>query len=381
VNTLRLAFGVSILRQQRLTGQLDGIGRYGEELLSALRTFPGCSVQEYAHQDIVSAKAPGALDAGHFRRQFLAATSIDRPFDKTSRVLGASADLVHATDHFIPRLRKLPMVATIHDAIPLSRPEWNRYCFRKLKGMLWKRSAQWADRIITVSEDAKKSITQWFGIPSNRIDVTPLGVGTKWFTVSDKEAVSRVRTTHGLEGGYFLFLGVMQPRKNVGRLIEAHRLLPADLRHKAPLVVAGPPGWNCAKEESALGFGDGGALRQIGQMPEEDLLPLMQGATALVLPSLHEGFGLPVLEAFAAGTPVIASHAGAIPEVAGEAALLVDPLDVSALAEGMRLVACDRSLAQTLRAKGHERARQFTWQRTAELTADVYRKVLSDKPR
>jgi len=376
---MRVAFGTSILRQQRRTGQLDGIGRYTEELLAALSLFPDCSVQEYVHSDISGAQAPNPLDAGHFRRQVLTATLLGRPFDGASRTPGASADVVHATDHFIPRLSKVPVIATIHDAVPLSHPEWNRYPLRKLKGMLWKRSAGWADRIITVSEDAKKSIARWFCIPAERIDVAPLGVGVRWFATPNELEVTRVRAKYGLPSSYFLFLGVIQPRKNVGRLIEAHRLLPSELRHKTPLVVAGPPGWDCAKEESAFVSGDGGALRQIGQMPEEDLLPLVQGATALVLPSLHEGFGLPVLEAFAAGTPVVASNAGAIPEVAGEAAILVDPINVPAFASAMQRVAERRTLAEALRAKGRARAQLFTWQKTAELTVSVYRKTLAGK--
>jgi alpha-1,3-rhamnosyl/mannosyltransferase len=379
MNTPRLAFGTSILRQQRATGQLDGIGRYAEELLAALGSMPEFRLQEYMHADIARTPVPGALEAGPFRRQAFGALAWGGEFGQTARSFGDSVGLVHATDHFIPHLRRTPVVATIHDAIPLSHPEWNRYRFRRLKGLLWKRSARWADHIITVSDHAKENIARWFGLAPDRIAVTPLGVSARWFAPPDPAHLARVRAACGLGEKYFLFLGVMQPRKNVARLLAAHRLLPAGLRREIPLVAAGPPGWDCAREEAAFADGEAGALRQIGQMNEDDLLPLVQGATALVLPSLHEGFGLPVLEAFAAGTPVIASNAGALPEVAGDAALLAGPLDIGAWAEALRRIADQRELRDTLRARGRERARQFTWQRTAELTADVYRRALRGK--
>ena len=378
ITPLRLAFGTSVLRQQEATGKLDGIGRYTGELLQQLRKFPEVEIGEFIHGDIAGVDYPAAIPAGSFRSQALAAMALQWPFPRSERAIGRKFRLVHSTDHFIPRLRRIPVVATIHDAVPLSHPQWNRSRYARLKGALWRRSARWASHIITVSETSKRHIAECFDVAQERVSVTPLGVAEKWFGDTNATDQARVRAQYALPENYFLFLGVIQPRKNIGRLIEAHRLLSADLRRKTPLIAAGPQGWDCAEEESALATGDGGALRHIGQMPEEDLVPLMQGATTLVLPSLHEGFGLPVLEAFAAGTPVIASNAGAIPEVAGEAALLVDPLDVRALAEAMQRVTEDQTLAQSLRGKGSERAQRFTWQRTAELTTSVYRRVMAD---
>ncbi len=378
MSSLRIAFGTSILRQQRATGQLDGIGRYAEELLAALQSLPEFIVREYAHPDIARTAAPGALDAGSFRNHAAAALAFSVPFRRMEHVAGTSCDLVHATDHFIPKLRHVPVVATIHDIVPLSHPEWNRYRFPRLKALLWQRSIGWAKHLVTVSESAKRDIEQWCGVDAKRISVTPLGVSQAWFSETDHDEIRRVRGHYGLPEHYFLFLGVMQPRKNIGRLLEAHRQLPADLRRAVPLVTAGPPGWGCAQEEAALAAGEAGALRNIGQIAEPDLVPLVQSATALVLPSLHEGFGLPVLEAMAAGTPVIASNAGALPEVAGDTAILVDPLDVTALAQALRRVATDRPLQESLRERGRARARQFTWSRNAARTAEIYRSILTN---
>jgi glycosyltransferase involved in cell wall biosynthesis len=379
MSSLRIAFGTSILRQQRATGQFDGIGRYAEALLHALRSIPEFTVREYVHPDIARTAAVGALDAGSFRNQAAAALACAVPFRRMEQVAGTCFDLVHTTDHFIPKLRQVTVVATIHDVIPLSHPEWNRYRLPRLKAALWKRSIGWASHVVTVSESAKRDIQRWCRLPADHISVTPLGVGQQWFRDPDPDELDRIRKHYGLPERYFLFLGVMQPRKNIRRLLDAHRQLPAALRQAFPIVTAGPPGWGCAREEAALAAGEAGALRNIGPIAEPDLVPLVQGATALVLPSLHEGFGLPVLEAMAAGTPVIASNAGALPEVADDAAILCDPLDVRAWTEALRRVAGDCELQESLRGRGRERARQFSWQRTAELTADVYRRVLAAK--
>lgn len=316
------------------------------------------------------------MPLGSFKPQALWTLLCGLPFPVVQRRLKGNADLLHATDHFIPKLRDIPVVATLHDAIPLSHPEWINYSFKSLKNALWRKSAHWAEHVITVSEYSKQEIIRWFGLAPERISVTPLGVDERWFGESSSNERARVRQQHELPARYFLFVGTLQPRKNMATLIRAHRALPPELRRTLPLVVAGRAGWMCEKEASALRDGDGGTLRYLGHVTEQDLPTLMRQAAVFVLPSLHEGFGLPVLEAFAAGTPVVASQAGAIPEVAGDAALLVDPLDAAGMARAMQHAATDLKLAETLRAKGTARAKEFTWQRTAELTVQVYRSLL-----
>lgn len=375
---MRVAFGSTVLRRALQGRSLDGIGRYSGELSGALEQLDGVSLCPFVFsgKGLRPADIKHATDAGSFLRQALFSLATGRQFPVAAKNLTAKADLVHATDHFIPKLRGIPVVATLHDAIPLSHPEWINYSFKALKNALWKRSAHWADHVITVSENSKREVGRWFGIPPERISVTPLGVGRQWFSEISREELGRVKRQHALPERFFLFVGTVQPRKNVGRLIAAHRTLPVKIRREIPLLVAGRAGWQCEAEIAALEGGDNGALRHLGHVPEDDLVPLVKQASVVMLPSLHEGFGLPVLEAFAAGTPVIASKAGAIPEVAGDAAILVAPLDVSVLAQAMRRAAEDTALADALRTKGRERATRFTWQRTAELTAEVYRQVL-----
>jgi glycosyltransferase involved in cell wall biosynthesis len=376
--TISTRFSYTVLRRSTQNRSLDGIARYTEELGRALVCSGGISLEPYVLGRGEKSSTYADTDAGRFHAQALFSLLTSRPFPVAERRLGSAGGLVHATDHFIPKLRRVPVVATLHDAIPLSRPEWINYSFKRLKNSLWRRSAHWAQHILTVSEFSKKEIAEWFGIPTARITVTPLGVGRRWFATYDREELAQTRERYGLPERFFLFIGTLQPRKNLLRLIEAHHALPAGLRASTPLVVGGRAGWSCDEELKILHEGDGGSLRWLQHVPEEDLVQLFQTATAFVLPSLHEGFGLPVVEAFASGTPVVASNAGSIPEVAGEAAMLFDPMDIGAMANAMRRVVEDRALAETLRGRGRERARLFTWERTAELTVGVYRQVLAD---
>ena len=228
-----------------------------------------------------------------------------------------------------------------------------------------------------MSEHSRQEIVQWFGVPEERISVISLGVDGRWFAPPSPAEWARVRQAYGLPETFFLSVGTLQPRKNTERLIAAHRLLPAALRREVPLVVVGKAGWGCDSVVAQLVDGDAGALRWLRYVPDQDMLPLLQQAAALLFPSLHEGFGLPVLEAFAAGVPVMAANTTAVPEVAGDAAVLLNPLDTSGWAEAMQHLLQTPSFAQTLRQQGRERAQRFTWNQTALRTAQVYAGVLS----
>ena len=313
---------------------------------------------------------------GAFKPQAFYSLTTGLAFPIAAKRASAKADLVHATDHLIPCLPKVPVIATLMDAIPLAHPEWVTHSFRGIKNSLWRRSGGWADHVVTISEHAKKELVEWFRLPEEKITVTPLGVDHRWFVSPDQSDSDRVNAEYSLPGKFFLFVGTLQPRKNVARLIAAHRLLPHALRHEFPLVIIGRAGWECDAEVAALNEGDNGALRWLRYVPDKDLIPLVSSATALVFPSLHEGFGLPLLEAFAAGTPVLSSNATSLPEVAGDAALLFDPKKPNEIAEAMKLLIKNESLAGQLVARGRQRAMLFTWERTAQMTAELYRQVL-----
>jgi glycosyltransferase involved in cell wall biosynthesis len=291
--------------------------------------------------------------------------------------LNQKVDLIHATDHYVPKCAPVPLVATLMDAIPLSHPHWSRGNHRGLKNALWIRAANWADQIVTISEYSKLELAKWTGISLNKISVIPLGVDKRWFREVPAAEFAQVRARYALPEHFFISVGTLQPRKNIEGAILAHRSMPLTERQRVPLVIVGRAGWKC---EAVLKMIDedtsSGAVRWLQHVPEADLLAVVKSASALVFASLAEGFGLPVLEAFAAQVPVVTSNTTSLPEVTGDAALTVDPLDVAALSAAMSRVIGDEALANDLKQRGLRRAQSFNWQACAAATVGVYQEVL-----
>lgn len=313
--------------------------------------------------------------AGAFGRQALAALVTGRDFGVLSQALDPDVQLVHATDHMVPRLRGKPVLATVFDAIPLAHPEWVSYRFKALKNELWRRTVRWADHIVTISEFSRTQIATHFRIPPARITVIPLGVSPSWLEPLAPTSWQAVQARHALPPHYVVCVGTLQPRKNLGRLLSAHAALPAPLQRQYPLLVVGKPGWACEADLARMASGQLPHVRWLGHLPDADVQAVVKRASALVFPSLSEGFGLPVLEGFAAGVPVVASNATSIPEVAGDAAVLVDPWQVDALADGLQRVLDNAHLAHQCVARGAQRVQAFTWQASAERTLAVYRSL------
>lgn len=375
---IRVGFGTTVLARGLLQGGVDGIGSYTRELLQRMRQTPDVALQQFAYNGPIPAEmAAQTLDAGSFQLQAAVSLLTHLPFAVLQRACTGKVDLVHATDHQIPKLRGIPVVATLMDAIPLAHPEWVTYRFKRAQTEAWRRSAHWAQHIITISEHSRLEIAHYFKIPEKRISVVPLGVDERWFAAPSAEALARVSGHYQLPQRYFLAVGTLQPRKNIRTLIDAHRLLPAALRNEMPLVVVGKAGWGCDDVVAQLQQGDRGALRWLRYVPDADMLPILHQATALMFPSLHEGFGLPVLEAFAACTPVVASNMTALTEIAmGGGALMVDPRSAGELSEAMQYLAKAPSAAvQRLQHQGAQWARKFTWDVTQRMTLAAYQKM------
>lgn len=371
---MRVAFGLTAVRRTQNGEGVDGIGMYSLRLLDLLRVSSEVSVSpfEFAAKD----KLFGSSDWGNYQLQAALSWATGATFPVAHFRLGRDVEVVHATDHFIPKISRKPLVATIHDAIPLSHPESVRYNLKQLRHAMFKHLARSANEIITVSEHSKKEIVKWFGIPEDKLTVTPLGVDEDWYNDVDTEELARVKTLHALPDRFFFFVGTLQPRKNIRRIIDAHKSLPQHMRREVPLVIAGRHGWKCDAEVAELQNCSDGTMRWTQYVPSQDLLPIFKQATALVWPSLNEGFGLPVLEAFAAGLPVVTSTTTSLPEVAGDAALLVNPESIGEIAEAMQTIASNEILQNDLRTRGRARAKQFTWDRTARQTIEVYRKAI-----
>ena len=358
-------------------GRLDGIGVYTRALLRHLPQA-GCSVAPYSWPRPRAAR-PGDISIGQAMPQSFQAASVVDLLTPAAHRIHMPADIFHATDYRIVRM-DCPVVATLHDALPIKYPEWCSPRLRRTKNWLQRKAIAKADHVIAVSQFATTELVDYFGVDPRRISVVPNGVDPEWLEEADAELVAAALARYKLRGGYFLTVGTLQPRKNIERLLDAWLLLPRATRDERGLVVVGAAGWRCETLLARLA-----AARENGEnvvwldkvLEAQDLRLLYAGAGVFVFPSLYEGFGIPVLEAFAARIPVVASNASSLPEVTAGAAFEVDPLDTEALADAMRtLVIDDRERARCV-AAGRARSEQLTWQDTARHTADVYRAVLS----
>ena len=278
----------------------------------------------------------------------------------------------HSPYYVMPYWPGVPSVVTLYDVIPLIHPEDYSPLARLAFAVGGRLAARAARRVITISQASARDLRQRLGLPAARLSAIPLAADPVFVPQTD-EAVARVRARYGLPAAYVFYLGSNKPHKNLPRLVRAYSRLAGGAR-QAPLVIAGhwddryPQARNAAAEaqcEERVAF--------IGPVAQADLPALYGGATLSVFPSLYEGFGLPPLEAMACGTPVACSNAASLSEVVGDAALSFDPLDEQAITAALARGLEDAELRADLRQRGLQRARQFTWKRTAEQTLEVYR--------
>jgi len=282
--------------------------------------------------------------------------------------------LFHATEHLLPPLRGMPTVLTVHDLVFRRYPEHhkplNRWFLKGAMPLFCRR----AHHIIAVSHQTRRDLLQAYGLAPEKITVIHEAAGPAFRPRSDR-AVAAARARYALPPRYVLYVGTIEPRKNLSRLLGAfERLRAADLADA--LVVVGRRGWlydGFFADLARSSVKD--AVLLPGFVPDDDLAAVYAGALALAFPSEFEGFGLPVVEAMACGAPVVCSNTSSLPEVAGDAALLVDPRDTEALAAALARIASDPALAAELRRRGAERAAGFSWQRAARETAAVYERV------
>ena len=271
--------------------------------------------------------------------------------------LAGSADVVHAAHPLLIPARRAAQVVTIHDLFFLSNPERTRAEIRRDYAELSPHHARQADAVITSTAHTKRLLIERLNVAPDRIHVCPPGAPT-WRALG--------REPNRTENGYVLFLGTLEPRKNLDVLLDAYASLASASRRFPRLVIAGGSSPDAARWLERITRAPlKEHVQYRGYVAHEDREALYAGARALVLPSLDEGFGLPVLEAMSAGVPVVASNRGSLPEVVGGAGLLLDPGDAAAWASALERLASDEQWATDLAAAGLERARAFTWERSA----------------
>lgn len=284
--------------------------------------------------------------------------------------------LVHDTYHFGPFLLPAPYarVMTIGDLTPLllpTHPLKARLAHRLLLPLLARR----AHHIVTFSQSSKRDIVRLLRVPAERVTVAYLAAAPAFRPINDPCALNALRQRYRLPPRFFLHVGTLEPRKNLGRLVEAYgRALPQ--LGDSHLVLAGKPGWGTEALPALIRrLGLEERVVSIGAVNNADLPLLYNAALALVYPSLYEGFGLPPLEAMQCGLPVITSNVSSLPEVVGNAAILIDPTSVDMLASSLVTIAQQEHLRKQLSGKGVRRAQQFTWQRCAEGTIAAYERA------
>jgi len=287
------------------------------------------------------------------------------------------AELFHATEHLLLPLRSVPTVLTVHDLIfrylPAHHKPLNRWYLNLTLPLYCRR----ASHIIAISECARRDLVTAYDLPPEKITVI-YEAADLCFRVQPPEVTTAVRARYGLPDRYLIFVGTIEPRKNLTRLLAAFAAIRAEGLSDG-LVIVGRRGWLyddffVALERSPVRD----AVIFPGYVPDEDLPAIYTGAQALVFPSLYEGFGLPVLEAMACGTPVAASSASSIPEVGGDAALYFDPTDVEAMIEATCLLLRDVALREEMRTRGLAWANRFSWEQAANETKAVYDAVLGN---
>ncbi|MDN4055292.1 glycosyltransferase family 1 protein [Massilia sp. YIM B02763] len=369
---VRVGIGTSMIEPALTGGHLDGIGVYTQALLRHLPQA-GCAISTYSWP-----RGGAPLTMGQAMPQsFERASLLDLVTPGAHRV-HMPVDVFHVTDYRVVRM-DCPVVASLHDALPIKHPEWCNPRLRGLKNWLQRKAAQKADRVIALSHYAIDELVECFGVDERRITVVPCGVDDDWFDPPAAGDVAATLAANGLHPGYFLFVGTLQPRKNVGRLLDAYLALPAAVRAERQLVIVGHAG---ARSEDVLrriaaAKQDGANVVWLNKLTDNGALRhIYAGAGVFVFASLYEGFGIPVVEAFASGVPVVSANTTSLPEVSQGAALEVDPLDSGAIADAMLALAREPLLRARCITAGRARAAQLTWDATARMTAAVYRSLL-----
>jgi glycosyltransferase involved in cell wall biosynthesis len=302
----------------------------------------------------------GRRERRYTLRRRLVTAGVDfvwHPLLSQRRAEAVEADVYHSPGFRGPVNRgRIPTVVTIHDLVSILFPEFASPSAKLYGNRFQKRTACLADIVICVSSDTANDVEQRFGVPASRIRVTPLGVDEIFFHPP--------RVPRMVSEPYVLFVGSEQPRKNLERLERAMQQFRAR-GYPHLLVTAGADAWG--KVDIGASF-----LKRMGNVSDDELVSLYANSSCLAIPSLHEGFGLPAMEAMAAGTAVVAANVAALPDVTGGAAVLVNPLNPADIADGLERAITERD--DWVR-RGRSRVGQFTWERTASLTADVYREI------
>jgi glycosyltransferase involved in cell wall biosynthesis len=373
---IRIAINTLAMRQE-----LYGVGNYIKNLVRALSRIDGDN--EY----VLFASGENACHLQGLGRNFSVemapANRVVRLAWEQSvlplRLKQKDISIYHGATFVTPLVKSCCHVVSVHDMtfhlVPERHSLHKRVYFRSMVPAAIRRS----DRVIAVSESTKRDLLKIVRTDEKKVCVIHHGVDAQFQPITDEEKLARIREKYNLRRKFILFVGVIEPRKNLETLVEAY--LADSISGEFDLVLAGSLGWGYTKLKQKISDARREhCIRMPGYIADGDLPALYSGATAFVYPSLYEGFGLPVLEAMACGIPVITSSVSSLPEIAGDAAILVDPHDTSALAWALQKILKDDRLREDLSRRGRQRAQLFSWEQTARKTLEVYRRASGASP-
>ncbi len=376
-NAERLRIGLNaLLYSEARSYRAAGVSHYIGGLLNSLpQVDPDADYTAFTEPGISQYPGwqylpqPGAV--GHPIRRILW-----EQFAQPAAIRKAHLDLVHAPVYAAPLGSRCPFVVTLHDMVPFVYPEMLRPAKRAYLRRIVALSARRSAAVICISESTRRDVLRILGISPDKVHVVPVGVEPAMKPLPRAE-VDAFRVKRGLPEEYLLYVGTLEPRKNIPLLLRAYYVLLQAGRALPPLLVGGGKGWYYSAIEeliSDLALGD--HVRLVGYIPQEELALWYNGAKVFIFPSLYEGFGIPPLEAMACGVPVITSNTSALPEVVEDAGMMVDAHSPDELAVALDHVLRDPQLHRSMAQRGLERAAHFSWEQSARQTAAVYRAAL-----
>jgi glycosyltransferase involved in cell wall biosynthesis len=364
-----------------------GLSRYIDELLFELpRVVPDLQVTGFIGNDTLPATVVArqlknlTLARSRFPTQRAPVRIAWEQFALPGAALRHRLDLLHCPVNVRPFVSPCPTAVTIHDLVFLRSPESFHPAKRLYLSAMTGWSARHASHVIAVSEATRRDVIELLGVRPGKVTTVHNGVGEQFKPLPTTER-DAFRAEQGIAGRVVLYLGTLEPRKNLPMLIQAFARLAEDPAYSdAKLYIGGSKGWYYEEifaTAGRLGLTKSGRVTFLGRVPDEQLPLWYNVATVLAYPSLYEGFGLPALEAMSCGTPVLTSNASALPEVVGRGGLLLDPSDETAWLDALRAVLSNEPLRAELGEKALRQAAKFSWSRSARETAAVYRRVLA----
>lgn len=369
-----MRFGIDASRA--VTAEPTGIENYS---LQIVRQLVALNKEDGGRRELIlytrERPAPGVLpEGGGYELRVIPFPRLWTHLRLSWEMLRDKPDALFVPGHVIPLVHPDTSVATVHDLGYLHFPDAYPKAMHKYLSWSTEHNARSAAHILADSEATRQDLVKYLSLSASQITVVYPGLRPLCPPPADPSARDSILREYGIDGPYILYVGTLQPRKNVERLIEAFAMAKQKARFSEKLVLAGRLGW---LPEGILRRLErtGEAVTLAGYVPDEHLPALYAGATLFVLPSLFEGFGMPIVEAMACGAPVLAADGSSLPEVVGDAGVLFDPLDTGALAEALAWL-CEHPLFRDeLRAKGFERAGRFTWEEAGRRTLAVLDRV------